>query len=86
MNSDNKLGECCKCPAKMDDSRLFTNYLQSSKLNTYVKKVNDIKDDNMYRLFLQENGLKIMENERKFLDENKRCNFRPVDPLPKAKE
>lgn len=86
MNSDNKFGECCKCPAKMDDSRLFTNYLQNSKLNTYVKRVNDIKDDNMYRLFLQENGLKIMENERKFLDENKRCNFRPVDPLPKAKE
>tara|TARA_B100000242_G_C42692848_1_gene324330 strand:+ start:29 stop:289 length:261 start_codon:yes stop_codon:yes gene_type:complete len=86
MNSDNKFGECCKCPAKMDDSRLFTNYLPNSKLNSYVKKVNGITDDNMYRLFLQENGEKIMENERKFLDENKRCNFQPFEPLPKKKQ
>ena len=27
MNSDNKFGECCKCPAKMNDSRIFTNEL-----------------------------------------------------------
>ncbi len=83
MNSDNKFGECCKCPALMDDSRLFTNYLLNSKLNSYVKKVNGITDDNMYRLFLQKNGSKIMNNERTFMSTNKRCNFAPIDPLPK---
>ena len=46
MNSDNKFGECCKCPAKMNDSRIFTNYLLSSKLESYVKQVNGITDDN----------------------------------------
>ena len=50
MNSDNKFGECCKCPALMNDSRLFTNYLLNSKLNTYIKKVNGITDDNIYSL------------------------------------
>ena len=75
MNSDNKFGECCKCPALMDDSRLFTNYLLNSKLNSYVKKVNGISDDNMYRLFLQKNGSKILNNERRFMSVNKKCNF-----------
>ena len=83
MNSDNKFGECCKCPAIVDDSRLFTNYLLNSKLNSYVKKVNGITDDNMYRLFLQQNGSKIMNNERTFMSTNKRCNFAPVEPFPK---
>jgi len=84
MNSDNRFGECCKCPALMDDSRLFTNYLPSSKLNQYVKKVNNISNENEYRAFLQKNGSKIMNNERSFMSLNKRCNFAPVEPMPKS--
>ena len=81
MNSDNKFGECCKCPAKMNDSRIFTNYLLNSKLESYVKQVNGITDDNEYRVFLQKNASTIMNNERTFLSVNKRCDFQPVDPL-----
>ena len=79
MNSDNKFGECCKCPAKMNDGRLFTNYLPNSTLNSYVKKVNNITSENDYRQFLQKNGSKIMDNERTFMSLNKKCNFAPVD-------
>ena len=67
----------------MNDSRLFTNYLLNSKLNTYIKKVNGITDDNIYRAFLQQNGSKIMNNERAFMGSNKKCNFPPIDPLSK---
>jgi len=81
MNSDNKFGECCKCPAKMNDSRIFTNYLLSSKLESYVKQVNGITDDNEYRVFLQKNASTIINNERTFLSINKKCDFAPVDPL-----
>ena len=75
MNSDNQFGECCKCPAKMDDDRLFKNYLLNSQLNSYIKKVNGVKSENEYRTFLQKNATKIMENERDFSVTNKVCDF-----------
>ncbi len=76
MNSDNQFGECCKCPAKMNDNRLFCNYLLNSKLNSYIKKVNDVKNHNEYRTFLQNNASKIMDNERKFSTTHKLCDFK----------
>ena len=48
MNSDNKFGKCCNCPARMNDSRLFTSYLPNHKLNSYVKTVNGISNNNDY--------------------------------------
>ena len=33
MNSNNKFGKCCNCPAFMDDSRLFTNWETSKTYN-----------------------------------------------------
>tara|TARA_S200000501_G_C20583769_1_gene638428 strand:- start:68 stop:367 length:300 start_codon:yes stop_codon:yes gene_type:complete len=84
MNSDNLYGECCKCPAKMNDSRLFTNYLLNSKLVTFIKKVNGIKSDHEFRLFMQQNASKIIEKEREFFLTEKRCNFEPYDSLFKT--
>ena len=75
MNADNNFGECCKCPAKMSDGRLFTNYLLNSKLNTFIKDVNSIKTEHEYRNFLQKNGEKMINNERTFNEKHKRCNF-----------
>lgn len=83
MESNNKFGKCCKCPALMDDSRLFTNYLPNSKLNTYVSKINNITNNDQYRIFLQKNASKIMENEKKFIEDNKKCNFSIIDPTEK---
>lgn len=79
MESNNKFGRCSKCPAFMDDSRLFTNYLPNSKLNTYVTKINNITDNDQYRIFLQKNASKIMENEKKFIEDNKKCSFPVID-------
>ena len=70
-----------KCKGLMNDSRIFTNYLLSSKLESYVKQVNGITDDNEYRVFLQKNASTIINNERTFLSINKKCDFAPVDPL-----
>jgi hypothetical protein len=79
MESNNKFGKCSKCPAFMDDSRLFTNYLPNSKLNTYVSKINNITNNDQYRIFLQKNASKIMDNEKKFIEDNKKCSFPVID-------
>jgi len=75
MNADNKFGECCKCPAKMSDGRIFTNHLSSSKTNCYIQKLNNIKNHTEYRHFLQKNAEKLINNENNFLQNNKKCNF-----------
>ena len=79
MESNNKFGKCSKCPAFMDDSRLFTNYLPNSKLNTYITKINNITNNDEYRIFLQKNASKIMDNEKKFIEDNKKCSFPVID-------
>ena len=33
MNSNNRFGKCCNCPALMSDSRLFTNWETSKTYN-----------------------------------------------------
>lgn len=83
MESNNKFGKCSKCPAFMDDSRLFTNYLPNSKLNTYITKINNITNNDEYRIFLQKNASKIMENEKKFIQDNKKCSFPVIDVTEK---
>jgi len=79
MNSDNKLGECCNCPAKMSDGRLHTNYMLNSKLVSYIKEVNGIKNDTEFRHFMQKNGTAIINKEREFLKKNKTCDFYKKD-------
>ena len=83
MESNDKFGKCSKCPAFMDDSRLFTNYLPNSKLNTYITKINNITNNDEYRIFLQKNASKIMENEKKFIEDNKKCSFPVIDVTEK---
>ncbi len=75
MNSDNKFGECCNCPAQMNDGRQFTNYMLNSKLVSYIKEVNGIKNDTELRHFLQNNGNTIRKNESTFLEKNKKCDL-----------
>ena len=65
----------------MNDSRLFTNYLLNSKLTTFIKKVNNIKNEHEFRLFMQKNGEKIINKEREFFQTEKKCNFDPYEPL-----
>lgn len=75
MDGDNKFGYCCGCPAQMEDARLFTNWMPNVRFNEYIKHVNNVLDNHQYRLWLQANASTIMENERQYLEKNKRCNF-----------
>lgn len=76
MNLDNKFAQCCGCPAQMEDGRIFTNYMNNTRLNEYIKDANDITNNHEYRLFLQKNAEKMMNYEKSFLDKNKRCQYR----------
>jgi len=78
MNSDNRFGMCCNCPARMSDGRIFTNWLADERINYYIQSANNIYDSTEYRLFLQKYGGNIMAGERVFLDANKRCNFNNI--------
>ena len=50
------------CPPMMSDGRLFTDYNSSTILNEQIKNTNGINRDDRYRLFLQQNAGKIMDN------------------------
>ncbi len=51
------------CPPKMSDGRFITNYKTASSYNEYIKFENGITRDDDYRLYLQLNAEKIMDNE-----------------------
>ena len=52
-----------QCPPMMSDGRLFTDYRTDVRMNEYVKYVNDITRDDDYRMFLQTNADKILDNQ-----------------------
>ena len=58
MNLDNKFGVCCNCPAIMDDSRLFTNYVPHKSYNRQFMNELEVLNNNDYRNILQ-NKLQI---------------------------
>ena len=70
---NNKFGECCNCPAMISDKgRLIMNYLSTKNINNNIMKLNNLKNNNELRLFLQNNGNSLNNLEKISLD-NKRC-------------
>lgn len=64
------------------DPRILTEYMSSCELNNNIQTANGIKSPHEYRMFLQRNGLKLMQNNTKSTQQiicscNK-CNI--VDP------
>ena len=57
----------------MDDGRFTTNYKTASCYNEYIKYENGITRDDDYRLFLQLNADKIMDNQWLKLRKNDSC-------------
>ena len=57
----------------MADGRAFTRYISNSEYEQYIKKKYNIKSDYEYRLFLQQNGDKIMKELDKCDDDDKMC-------------
>ena len=67
-NLNNKFGKCCNCPALSTGNQLFTNFESSRLYNDNYKKYLKIADSNTYRLNLQLNGTKYMQNENNKYD------------------
>ena len=49
-------------PALMSDSRIYTDYETSCKVNHVIRQKNNIKSNYDYRQYLINNGLKIIGN------------------------
>jgi hypothetical protein len=80
MNADNKFGKCCGCPAMMSDKgRLFTNYLDNTRLNVIIKQKYGIYNNHDYRLMLQTYGNKFIMDERAYNNQTKRCDFNKLN-------
>jgi hypothetical protein len=63
-------------PALMSDSRIYTNYNSSCKINRDIIERNKIKTNNGYRKFLINNSDKIMRYNKKFACDNCGvCNY-----------
>ena len=75
MEGNNQFGKSCGCPSLMQDSRIFTNYMSATKMNEYIKNINNINDNSAYRSFLQNNGVKIMKKEQEYSKNNKLCDL-----------
>ncbi len=62
------------CPAMMQDKgRNLGDFRTDTRRNEYIKKINGICRDDQYRLFLQQNGLKMMNKEFDDLTKNQSC-------------
>jgi hypothetical protein len=71
MNSNNKFGKCCNCPAFMSDSRLFTNW-ETSKTYNYKLGVKLNTDTNTkYKQMLTSNPGYITDD---FYKESNKCD------------
>ena len=66
-----------QCPAEMSDGRIFGEFKTATRRNEYIKYVNGIYSNDQYRLFLQENGLKLADNVFKYHKMNDTCRVNP---------
>jgi hypothetical protein len=71
-NLNNKFGECCGCPALVNDDRLFNNYVSSRLRNDQIRKSLNITDSHTYRSILQTASQNFIGDDIKRI-ENSRC-------------
>jgi hypothetical protein len=62
------------CPAKMSDGRHLTDYRTSTRREEFTKHVNKIVRNDDYRMFLQQNGANIMDEEWEYYKKTSSCN------------
>jgi len=62
------------CPPMMEDQgRHLGDYKTATRRNEYIKYINDVWRDDQYRLMLQLNGKKILDNEWSYHKKRNRC-------------
>lgn len=59
MNSNNKFGECCACPA-LYDHRIITSYVPRRDLNAQIMHELKINNSHEYRHMMQTYGEDVM--------------------------
>ena len=72
MNSNNKYGNCCGCPA-LNNAREFTNYKSSSVHNSELMQKMSKTNSNDYRESLQNNAELIIKNTYDSFETNYKC-------------
>lgn len=75
MDKDNLFGEQ-GCPAKMEDGRHVSNFERSRRVDTNLRRKLGFKDSYDYRLYLQSNGEKMIDEEYKYLRKNFSCIYK----------
>ena len=73
MNSDNKFGQCCGCPALMNKSRDLTLWSSSRNYNNVMMKKMGTTNSNDYRTALQSNAESMIKKTFDDYDSNNKC-------------
>ena len=62
------------CPAVMSDGRIFSDYRTATRREEFTKYSNGIVRDDIYRLFLEDNADKIMDQTFQTYKQNDSCS------------
>ena len=62
------------CPPKMEDGRHLTDYRTAVRREEYIKYVNNIVRNDDQRLFYQQNGEQIMNDEWDYFKKTASCS------------
>ena len=73
MNSDNKFGQCCGCPALMNQSRDLTLWSSSRNYNNNMMKKMGTTNSNDFRAALQNNAESMIKKTFDEYDSNNKC-------------
>lgn len=61
------------CPARMNDARFLTDYRTANTREQNIKMINGFVNDDEYRLFLQQNASKVMDNSWDVIKNKNMC-------------
>ena len=70
------------CPPRMDDGRFITNHNRFTIFEQYIKNINKISSAHEYKKFLQQNGDKIINNERAYYNKVSTCDILGNNTIP----
>ena len=73
MNSDNKFGQCCGCPALMNQSRDLTLWSSSRNYNNAMMKKMGKTNSNDFRTALQNNAESMIKKTFDEFDSSNKC-------------
>jgi len=65
------------CPAVLSDGRYLQDFRASATREQRMKRINDIDNENDFRIFLQTNASIIMDEQLKMLKDNYSCFTTP---------